>query len=131
MAISADSYPSKASGQVHSGQDSGSDLDRFVRDNVRPSRLPSTENDAAPEREPVTIEDLHYQGPDPASSRSHEIHGALHSPVATLHHPGAHEPGFPRGFSQAKPAATVAESEAVAQSPAPKTSKTRKSRKAK
>jgi hypothetical protein len=99
MSISADSYPSRNSGNNSSG-DSGGDLDRFVSQNVSPSMASAGPSDSTPDRPTVQPEDLHH---DPSKvPAGTETLGAMYSPQTTLRHDAAHEPGMPAGFTSAK-----------------------------
>ena len=105
MAISADAYPSRPDVDRNGGMDN---LQRFLKDNVRPTRLPSTQNDDAPEREMVGLDVgshvLASRGaPRAESSAPGETLGAMHRPVTTRSYPSAPlgQEGFPANWRQA------------------------------
>lgn len=101
MSISADSYPSRGSGNQDSG--GSDDLDRFMQHNVSPSMASvGPSGDSAPPREAVTAADLHHDPKKvPAGT---EALGAMHSPQTTRAYPSAApgKEGFPAGWTQAK-----------------------------
>jgi hypothetical protein len=100
MSISADSYPNRGSGQA----DSGNDVGRFMRDNVRPpsSGFSDTPSDDTPERPTVQPEDLHHDPAAPRSGVNAETLGAMHAPQTTIKHGNPTQPGFPAGWTAAK-----------------------------
>jgi hypothetical protein len=83
-----------------SAQDSGSDFDRFMADNVHPAYASTdvADDDSAPEKERVTQADLMASAPDPAK----ETLGAAYHPSTTIKHGNPSQPGMPAGWVSAK-----------------------------
>jgi hypothetical protein len=101
--LSADAYPSRASNQANSGQDSGGGFDRFMDANVHPAYAKAGEpaSESPPRQTVNPATDLHH---DPSKvPAGTETLGAMHAPQMTRAYPNAApgKEGFPAGWTQA------------------------------